>query len=440
MIWSTLTWERVNTLRFPSSASSFGWRDLAFSHDGHLLAAGNEAGDVTVWDMESGATLMHWTNRVASFVFAMTFSPDDTKLVAVNSAQEVRVWNTSNWSDSILLPGHSTEVWQADFTPDGSRLLTGDKDGIVKMWDPSRRPLATIQPLPRAGAGWLSQDGTQLHGITRDATNWVVSVRDLASDTWKSTNNISTVGVVASQISPNGKLLARITQAGELLLDEILERKQASITFEGADKIRELIFQCDSKALWTRQADGQMVLWSCPDLKKMRAISMPLRPAFALPDVLIEVNPSKPDALLPETMRRFSALNGEELAPMAKHTAKVRHGMLTRDGRWFVSAGDDGLICLWSLPKGELAWSQATQTSGAGAVAITPDIRTLAVCSQAARTISIWHIPTHRQVVLLHAPSGISSLRFTDNGNVLYANFTDARTGQRAVRLWRGAR
>ena len=66
---------------------------------------------MTVLDVMSGAVLMHSTNSPRSFIFGVGFAPDDSRLVAVNSAERVQVWETDELDPFIVLPGHLNEVW-----------------------------------------------------------------------------------------------------------------------------------------------------------------------------------------------------------------------------------------------------------------------------------------------------------------------------------------
>ena len=111
---------------------------LDFSHSGNFLAFGDENGDVYIWDLVNkkkwGPTLSGFTSAITDVVF----SPDDSLLVATSRDKTARMWNvtpTNIYDLPTIFDEHDDWVWSADFDPDGSRFVTGSKDGIIRVFD-----------------------------------------------------------------------------------------------------------------------------------------------------------------------------------------------------------------------------------------------------------------------------------------------------------------
>ncbi|WP_258101638.1 WD40 repeat domain-containing protein [Marinoscillum pacificum] len=111
---------------------------LDFSHSGNFLAFGDENGDVYIWDLVNkkkwGPTLSGFTSAITDVVF----SPDDNLLVATSRDKTARMWNvtsTNIYDLPTIFDEHDDWVWSADFDPDGSRFVTGSKDGIIRVFD-----------------------------------------------------------------------------------------------------------------------------------------------------------------------------------------------------------------------------------------------------------------------------------------------------------------
>ena len=46
----------------------------------------------------------------------------------------LQVWDVGKTKILGDLPGHADEVYAVDWSPDGSRVASGGKDKVLKMW------------------------------------------------------------------------------------------------------------------------------------------------------------------------------------------------------------------------------------------------------------------------------------------------------------------
>ncbi|HLJ96981.1 MAG TPA: WD40 repeat domain-containing protein [Gemmataceae bacterium] len=132
-LWNLAT-GKVDTI--PQQAGRFGFRCLAFSHDGTMLASGELGGRqilaVTVWDVATckpKATLLGHTQQIC----CVAFSPDGTTVASGSTDQTVRLWSLGTGIEAML-PAHRGEVRAMAFSPDGKLLASGGFDGTVKIW------------------------------------------------------------------------------------------------------------------------------------------------------------------------------------------------------------------------------------------------------------------------------------------------------------------
>jgi WD40 repeat protein len=107
---------------------------IAIAPDGKYALAGNEEGNIKVWDLSSGKEIQTWRAHTAA-ITSVAISPDG-KLVASGSADRtVKLWDLTSGSLVRTFRGHTAEVTGVAFSPDGKFILSGSLDKSVKRWE-----------------------------------------------------------------------------------------------------------------------------------------------------------------------------------------------------------------------------------------------------------------------------------------------------------------
>jgi WD40 repeat protein len=60
--------------------------------------------------------------------------PSDVPVLPPAGSGEVKVWDAETGRELLTLQGHTSEVWNVAFSPDGQRLASAGY-GEVKVWD-----------------------------------------------------------------------------------------------------------------------------------------------------------------------------------------------------------------------------------------------------------------------------------------------------------------
>ena len=129
-LWNLNTGE----LRMTLSGHARGATTIAFSPDGKALASGGYDKKVMLWDLTTGKPRCVLTGY-QSWVRAVCFSPDGTLLASAGDDSTVRLWDVQAQKEQFTLRGHKLTVESIAFSPDGHTLASASRDMTVRLWD-----------------------------------------------------------------------------------------------------------------------------------------------------------------------------------------------------------------------------------------------------------------------------------------------------------------
>ncbi|HYH63110.1 MAG TPA: serine/threonine-protein kinase, partial [Urbifossiella sp.] len=104
-----------------------------FSPSGKLLAVAQFHAGVTVMDAGSGATRGVFADPRTN-TRRLAFSPNE-RYVASHTDTTVRVWDIPTGGEHVTLYGHTGDIQDLAFAPDGRRLVTTANDHTVRIWE-----------------------------------------------------------------------------------------------------------------------------------------------------------------------------------------------------------------------------------------------------------------------------------------------------------------
>jgi WD40 repeat protein len=153
-VWLTTTGElAVSIDAHEGEVESVDW-----SPDGTRLASAGQDSTVKVWLADTGDQV--FTFRGVTQPHHVTWSPDSTQL-AVRGEYDVRVLDLSRELPQFV--GHTDTVVDAQWSPDGQRVVTAGQDGSVRMWNSAKGEGTPVFGNYPNGAGFVSwsPDGTR---------------------------------------------------------------------------------------------------------------------------------------------------------------------------------------------------------------------------------------------------------------------------------------
>jgi WD40 repeat protein len=141
-IWDSETGKEIVALE--SHVGQYGC--LAFSEDGSWLASsGPDDRSVCIWDANKGKN-QHMFSGHDQPVCGVALSPDNARLVSVDCAGEVRLWDMAGGRHALTLPALANASAKATwyratvaFSPDGRRIARTNPDSSISIWDAEER-------------------------------------------------------------------------------------------------------------------------------------------------------------------------------------------------------------------------------------------------------------------------------------------------------------
>jgi WD40 repeat protein len=344
---------------------------VAFAPGGTVIAAGDNDGNLHLWDRKTGQEL-HTIPAHSEAIQTMIFLPGGDKLATVADDGVIRLWNPGSGKEVRPHGGCGSPIRTLAVTPDGKTVFTGSDEPFVQRWDStSGKELDRFNGVV-GGAYCIScsPDGKTLAAVdhNHDIVLWNVA-SGKETRRWKTGPDHNATQVA---FAPDGNTLAwgglDVKADGHVRFWDPVTGKEVGRTMTGhLGEIERLTFSADGKLIASKK-NYEMRVWETATgqerlviiaSKPVRALSLApdgARLAAACENGQVLIFPTVPDGSMP--ISPISVLGDGKSRVTEVATAKEQLQLdgpghqnsavaFSPDGRLLATGGDDGLVHLW---------------------------------------------------------------------------------------------
>ncbi len=269
------------------------------------------------------------------------WSPDDTRIAAANQDGTISLWDVNSGQVVNMLIGHAAEATTLDWSPDGLLLVSGSADGQILIWDiASLQPVATQQAADAiTDVAWTAA-GTSVAAASADGS---VMLLDTAGNVTPLTLASAAVNALAWGVNDASLLIA--ANDGSIILHDIASG-QPVYTLNANMPVTALDWSPDFLRFVTGLDDGTAVIWDA-------ASGLGVLPPFDLSDGAITAAAWSLDGTqilsgdANGAVALWSAADGTVIQTFVNHTAAITAVEWNAVGTQFLSASDDGAVLIW---------------------------------------------------------------------------------------------
>lgn len=376
-------------------------------------------------------------------VLTARWSPDGQSVVTTgreaDGSSTAILWSADG-TRRHTLKGHAGWVVDAMFHPAGKLVATASVDRSVKLWDVASGELAGIwqHDVAVQSVGFDQQGKRALtHGYGSGSGPYVAQTWEVASSSRLAACTAHTSFITAAALSPCGQFAASAGDVGFVRLWSALTGAALAQLPGHRGRVATIAFSPDSSLVATGAHSGQIRIFDratgalLAEVGHSRAVN-----AIAF-DASGERLLSGSDDMTARSWRLERDARGlsvHEEHQFVGHGAGLTSVGFDRDGQHAVTAGNDGVVCVFDAGRGRASAGTELMRYEAGSA----DLRAAAFDVSGERILAfnrkgalIWDFTDARGVVRLRQPGRVPAACFDRDGSRVATAGDDER-----LRLW----
>ncbi|KAK6530290.1 hypothetical protein TWF694_003652 [Orbilia ellipsospora] len=369
----------------------------------------------------------------------LLFSPDDSKVKQIYS-NRVPKWIVKapvvegTWDACLqVLEGHSFEIINIAFSPDGASIASVSYDNSIRLWDVTTGEcIRVLDYEPGISNNILfSPDGTVLASTIDDGK---VRLWDVYAVTEQVARTLEGHWAFVSHIefSSDGRLLVSASQDRTIRLWDVASAECIRVLEGHTSWVETFTLSPDGNTLVSLSGDNTLRFWElyATGTECTRIIEADwtfVTAAVFSPNGILVAIPS------PEgTLRIFDTVT-EQTRMLESNDKDLEIVIFSPDGTLVSGIYADMTIWIWDIVTGK-SQTLKGHFDIIKSIAFSPDSRSIASSSHDG-TVRLWDVATAKCTCILGGHSDwVKSVAFSPNGTILASASTD-----KTVRLWDAA-
>jgi WD40 repeat protein len=368
-VWDAHTYAQLATL----SGHGDSLQCAAYSPDGRFIVTASSDRTARIWDVRPRAqrgVLVGHDGAVTS----AAYSPDMTHIATVSYDKTGRIWDARTGAQLAILSGHKAPIFRVRYSPDGTRLLTASNDKTVRVWNAlTGAPLTVLSGHSTLLSGHApSADGTVADAqFSPDGSHILTASWDKTARIWDAQTEAPLAmlsghrdAVNSAAYSPDGTHIVTASQDKTARVWDALSGAQLSELSGHSEAVNCAAYSPDGAHIVTASQDHTARLWDAHSgalLTILAGHGGAINWVSYSPDGSLIVTASDD-----KTARIWDASTGAQLAVLSGHGDSVNSAVYAADGRLIVTASDDQTTRVWDaripadLPT-QILWNSSAE-------------------------------------------------------------------------------